>query len=134
NGSYPTLFVYEKGDALVDGSIAPNKRIGLFLGQTGVNIVAGGISNRAAGAPRWEYLSEAGRTLLMNTVNFAAGATGGGGDATLSIVRSGADVILTYGGGGLQSAPAVTGPWTAENGPSPLKIQPAGSAKFYRLR
>src|SRR5437016_7370300 len=33
DGSFPTLFVYEKGDHLADGSVAPNKRIGLFLGQ-----------------------------------------------------------------------------------------------------
>jgi hypothetical protein len=133
DGSFPTLFVYEKGDALVDGSIAPNKRIGLFLGQAAEFIVAEGISNQPAGAPRWQYLSEAGRTLLINTVNYAAGSAGGA-SPTLAIARSGGNLILTYGGGGLQSASSITGPWTAETGASPLSIQPSGAARFYRVR
>ena len=140
DGTFPTTFVYEKGDALVDGSIAPNTRIGLFLGQAGASIVADspfGNTPAAAGAPRWNYLSEAGRTQVINAVNYAVGAGGsggGGGPAELSIARSGTDLVITYGGGGLESAPAITGPWTSTAGASPLTIQPSGSARFYRVR
>ena len=139
DGTFPTTFVYDEGDALVDGSIAPNKRIGLFLGQAGASIVAEspfGNPPAAAGAPRWNYLSEAGRTQLINAVNYAVGVSGsgGGGPAELSIARSGAELVITYGGGGLESASAINGPWIAESGASPLTIQPSGSAKFYRVR
>lgn len=32
-GAYPTIFIYEPGDMLVDGSMAPGLRMGWFLGQ-----------------------------------------------------------------------------------------------------
>jgi hypothetical protein len=66
DGTYPTLFVYDKGDKLADGSVAPNKRIALFLGQA---------ANPTANfAPDINNLTDAGKTLLLNTLAFAAGA------------------------------------------------------------
>ena len=40
-GAYPTTFVYEPGAQLLDGSIAPAARIGLFLGQAAADNPAG---------------------------------------------------------------------------------------------
>jgi hypothetical protein len=68
NGTFPTIFVYEKGDKLVDGSVAPNKRIGLFLGQN-----AAPDFNTALD---FANLTAAGKQLLLQTVDYAAGVTG----------------------------------------------------------
>jgi len=125
NGTYPTLFVYEKGDKLVDGSVAPNKRIGLFWGQAA--------SLTANWGPELRYLTEAGKTLILNSVDYAVGKKEQP-KPTLSLARDGKDVVLTYAGGTLQSAGAVDGPWTNETGPSPLKVSAAAGAKFYRVR
>ncbi|HOW68773.1 MAG TPA: hypothetical protein P5186_23630 [Candidatus Paceibacterota bacterium] len=49
---------------------------------------------------------------------------------TISIERSGANVVITFTGT-LQSADSVTGPWTDVPGASPATI-PAQGIKFYR--
>jgi hypothetical protein len=66
DGSFPTIFVYEKGDKLVDGSVAPNKHICLYLGQ-----VASLVANWN---PELGFLTEDGKTLLFNTLDYAIGA------------------------------------------------------------
>lgn len=124
DGSFPSLFVYEKGDKLVDGSTAPNKRIGLFLGQV------------AALAANWNpevgFLSDDGKTLLFNTIDYAIGAKQ---LPTLSIARDGTDVTVTYSGGTLQSATGITGStWKDETGLSPLKFKPTAASSYYRVR
>lgn len=55
---------------------------------------------------------------------------------TLSIALQGGKVAVSWDGGGkLQSADAVTGPWTDETGASsPYQVTPTGGAKFYRLK
>jgi hypothetical protein len=126
DGTYPTLFVYEKGDKLADGSVAPNKRIGLFLGQAA--------NPNANWAPESATLSEAGKTLFLNTVAYALGVTGSAASPTLSISRNGNNLVLTFSGGTLQSADVLGGPWTDETGASPLTIQPKSASKFYRAK
>jgi hypothetical protein len=123
DGSFPTLFVYEKGDKLVDGSAVPNKRICLFLGQAA--------SLAANWAPEIGFLSEGGKTLLLNTVAYAIGSKAA---PTVSLARSGADVVITYAGGTLQSTDRIGGTWGDVAGASPLKVAPAGAAKFYRVK
>lgn len=125
DGSYPTLFVYEEGDTLVDGSVAPNKRIGLFLGQAANPTVNY--------APDLDMLNEAGRTLLLNTIAWAIGG-GGASEPTLSVARDGTSVVVTFSGGTLESAENVTGPWNPETGASPLTLQTTGTRKFLRVR
>jgi len=68
DGTFPTIFVYEKGDKLVDGSVAPNKRIGFFFGQN-----AAPDFNTAL---NFDNVASVGRTLLLNTLAFAIGDTG----------------------------------------------------------
>ena len=125
NGSYPTLFVYEKGDKLVDGSVAPNKRIGFFLGQTA--------NPNANTTTDFADLTEAGRTLLLNTVAYAIGSTQTVAP-TVSVSRDGTQVIVTYAGGVLQSGDQANGPWKDETAASPVKLQPTGAKKFYRTK
>lgn len=51
----------------------------------------------------------------------------------LSIARSGNNVTVTWSGGRLQSAPAITGPWTDETGAtSPLQLNNTSGMRFYR--
>ena len=93
DGTYPTLFVYEKGDKLTDGSVAPNKRIGLFLGQNA--------------APDFDTtvdlanLTAAGKTLLLNTIAYAAGSSAAPAPGLNigSITASATDLSLTWTGG-----------------------------------
>ncbi len=62
-----------------------------------------------------------------------AGPTDAG---TLSVQLTGGKAVVSWDTGStLQSADAVTGPWTDETGAtSPFQITPAGSGKFYRLK
>jgi len=79
-------------------------------------------------------VSAAGRTLILNTLAFATGASTKPSTPTLSITRDGNNLSLTFSGGTLQSADSVGGPWKDEAGASPLKIQTTGSAKFFRVK
>lgn len=124
DGSWPTIFVYDKGDKLVDGTTVPNKRIGLYVGQ-----VAALVANWN---PEIGYFTEEGKNLIFNTLNYAIGATQQAGP-TLSMVRDGADVVITFSGGVLESAD-VLGQWSNQAGTSPLRVTPTGAAKFYRVR
>ncbi|MBM3839383.1 MAG: hypothetical protein FJ398_15715 [Verrucomicrobia bacterium] len=123
DGKFPTIFVYEKGDKLVDGSVSPNLRIGMFLGQNA--------NPNANTTLAYEDLSAAGRALFLGSVEYALPRKA---VPTLSLARSGTDLVVTFGGGTLQSADAVTGPWKDETSPSPLKILPSAGAKFYRVK
>jgi hypothetical protein len=57
-----------------------------------------------------------------------------GSTPTLSITRSGNQVVLTFTGGSLQSASAVTGPWKDETGVSPVHVPTSGVTVFYRVK
>ncbi|MCC6234873.1 MAG: hypothetical protein IT580_19680, partial [Verrucomicrobiales bacterium] len=111
DGKYPTLFVYDKGDKLVDGSVAPNKRIVFFYGQAANPTVNYG--------PDWDILNETGKTLFARTIEYAIG---GGAKPTLSVGRSSGNAVITYSGGQLQSADSVSGPWQNEAGASPVTV------------
>jgi len=51
----------------------------------------------------------------------------------LTITRSGNNVTITWPNGNLQSAPAITGPWTTETGAvSPLQLNNTTGTRFYR--
>ena len=52
---------------------------------------------------------------------------------TVDPVRSG-NIVITYGGGQLQSATSLNGTWQNETAPSPVTVQPSGAGKFYRVR
>jgi hypothetical protein len=53
-----------------------------------------------------------------------------------SVAISGTNLVLTWtGGGALEAADAVTGPWTAvANATSPATVPMSGAMKFYRLK
>jgi len=130
-GSVPTLFVYDKGDRLPDGSVAPNKRIGLFLGQAA--------NPNANYGPAVANLTEAGRQLLLNTVAYVAPATPAA-PITLGALRlEGGSVVLTWQGGTgpftVQDAGDVTGPWSNVATTSDRTTsQPAQAARrFFRV-
>ncbi len=123
NGKYPTLFIYEKGDKLVDGSVAPNKRIVFFYGQAALPTTNYG--------PDLGMLNDTGKSLFLKTIEYAMG---GGAKPTLSVARNGGNVVITYGGGQLQSSNSANGPWQNEAAPSPVTVQPSGSGKFYRVQ
>lgn len=127
NGEVPCLFVYEKGDKLVDGTVCPNKRIALFNGQVA--------ALTANWNPELRWFTEAGKNLFLNTVKYALGAAVPPPTPTLSIARDGNTVVITYAGGTLQSTDTVTGTWTNETAASPVRITPSGvGSKFYRVR
>jgi hypothetical protein len=63
--------------------------------------------------------------------------TGGGGTATLTIATAtGGQLTVSWTGSGtLESADAVTGPWTsAASQSNPQTVSTSGSAKFFRIR
>ena len=71
-------------------------------------------------------------------LNLGPAATTGGGDnaADVSISLADGSVTLSWeGNGALQSAPAVTGPWTAVDGAaSGVSVEASASEAFYRVR
>ncbi len=123
DGKYPTLFVYEKGDRLVDGSVAPNKRIVFFFGQAANPTVNYG--------PDIDIMNDTGKSLFFKTIEYAMG---GGAKPTLSVSRTGGNVVITYGGGQLQSSDSVNGTWQNETAASPVTVTPSAARKFYRVR
>jgi len=52
---------------------------------------------------------------------------------TVSVARTATGLTITFTGT-LQSASAVTGPWTDEAATSPAAIQTSGTLKFYRAK
>lgn len=123
DGTFPTLFVYDKGDKLIDGSTVPNKRIGLHLGQAASMVANWG--------PDIRDMTENGKNLLFNAINYAIGSKG---TPKISIARKGADIVITYEGGALQSSSTVNGTYTPVAGVSPLTISNPSDTKFYRVR
>ena len=130
-GKVPTLFVYEKGDRLPDGSVAPNRRIGLFLGQAANPSANYGFA--------LDNVTAEGRQLLLNTVAYVAPTTPPA-PITLGGVRlEGGAVVLTWQGGTapftVQDAPDVSGPWSNVGTTSDrASTQPAQSARrFFRV-
>ena len=83
-----------------------------------------------AGAPHLEF--SYGSLLLGG----AATGGGGGGPANVSLTRSGTGIVLEWeGGGSLQTAPAVTGPWSEVSGASSgVQIEASGREAYYRVR
>jgi hypothetical protein len=131
DGSFPTLFVYEKGDKLADGSVAPNKRIGLFLGQIA--------SPNANTDPVFANLTADGKKLILNTVAYAIGAsTPPPPTLQLSATRVANKIRVTWtdSAAKLESASTVNGTYTAvANATSPYD-QDISSAQqqFFRLK
>ncbi|MFO1501584.1 MAG: PA14 domain-containing protein [Verrucomicrobiota bacterium] len=57
------------------------------------------------------------------------------GNVFTSAARNGNNLVLTFSGGTLEQADAITGPWTAVNpGTSPATVAIGGGQKFFRLR
>ncbi len=125
DGKFPTDWVYEKGDKLVDGSVCPNKRIALFLGQT------------AAAVANWDtdvsILTADGKKMLFNTIDYAIGKTVTV-PPTISIAKSGANVVITYAGGTLQSSATINGIYGNEAGASPVTITAPTGNKYYKVK
>lgn len=91
DGTYPTIFVYEKGDKLSDGSIAPNKRIGVFLAQNAAPDFNTPLS--------FTNITADGRALLVSTIAYAAGVTTSDG-LIKSVTATGGDLApdVVYSG------------------------------------
>lgn len=54
---------------------------------------------------------------------------------TITITLEAGSVVLAWSGGTLESAPEVTGPWSAvEAAASPQKLAPSAARRFYRVR
>ncbi len=125
DGKFPTDWVYEKGDKLVDGSVCPNKRIALFLGQT------------AAAVANWDtdvgILTADGKRMLFNTIDYAIGKTTVV-PPTISIAKSGANVVITYAGGTLQSSATINGIYGNEAGASPVTVTAPTGNKYYKVK
>ena len=125
DGKFPTDWVYEKGDKLVDGSVCPNKRIAFHLAQ-----VASAV---AAWDPDVSILTADGKKMLFNTIDYAIGKTVVV-PPTISVAKSGANVVITYAGGTLQSSATINGIYGNEAGASPVTITAPTGNKYYKVK
>jgi hypothetical protein len=113
------LYSYDKGSVMLNGFVAPEKRILLFLQDdtfTGLN--ADGIK------------------LFEAAVNYAlaAGATPVFRPAKLTVSRNGASLQISWTESGtLQFADKVTGPWNDLAVASPKVVPIDSTMKFYRV-
>ncbi len=144
DGTLPTHWIYEKGKKLPDGTTAPNKRIAVFLGQvgTGRDLVEGDPGYDPAVPKRtpeanfptdFGILNANGRKLLLNSLNYASGKTTTV-PPTISIAKNGANVVITYAGGTLQSSATIDGTFAPEAGASPVTISSPTGNKYYRVK
>jgi hypothetical protein len=115
------IYAYEKGATMLNAFVAPEKRIHIFLDND-----------------TFAVLNPDGLKLVNAAVDWTIPApvipTVGKFD---SIERVGKDVVIKWSGGGvLQSADNIKGPWTDVPGAptSPLTVQPTDAVKFYQLR
>ena len=87
---YATLFVYEKGAELAEGTITAGMRIGMFIGQNVAREEFGGDGTNN----RWDRLTPDGMNLVKAAFDYATGKIGGGitGDFDGSGVLDAADI------------------------------------------
>lgn len=77
-----------------------------------------------------------GQKMFLNAVAYAIGLGGAGGPEFRGISLSGGSLTIEWSGGGtLESATSITGPWAAVAGAtSPYKAPAAGAGGFFRVR
>lgn len=109
-----------------------------FATDTLDKVILGALANHTAGASLLFfddlYLSKSG---YLSTVPRPFGFTTPlpGQPPRLVIARNGTQITVSWDGGTLESAPAVTGPWTPVSGATSPYITPATeAARFYRAR
>ena len=61
-------------------------------------------------------------------------SSGSGGGSFTSVTKSGNNIVLAWTGGSLETADAVTGPWTASAATSPATFPITGAKKFFRVK
>ena len=84
-------------------------------------------------APEIGFLTEDGKTLLLNTIDYAIGKTTT--PPKIAIDRSNTGLTITYSGGTLQSADSLNGTYSNETGVSPLTVSSfTGPARFYKVK
>jgi len=117
-----SIYGYEAGALLIDGTTpAPARRVNIFV--TGDAYTA---------------LTAEGRQLVNAAINWALeGQPPGGGPefTSFGITSEGVLTIEWSGGGVLENAPSVLGPWTPVNGASsPFSAPTDRAAQIFRLR
>ncbi len=116
-------------DASATGPVGPRTappalRIGSI--QTGGNYLLGAISDVAF----YESVLTAEQVGTLYSA-----VTGLYYDVTLSVSRSGNNLVLDWPGNGkLLEAPQLAGPWTTNLSPKPVILNPNLSQRFYRVR
>jgi hypothetical protein len=110
----------------VDGTAAPN--------QVALSVTGQVITNWPPGAALWLVWSMAdatgkGQGLAIDNLAFSASAR-----PVLAVQAAGANLVLSWPYGELQSASNVAGPFSTLTGvASPFTIVPAGACQFYRI-
>jgi hypothetical protein len=83
--------------------------------------------------PELGFLTEDGKTLLLNTIDYAIGKPTT--PPKIAIDRSNTGLTITYSGGTLQSADSLNGTYSNETGASPLTVSSfTGPARFYKVK
>lgn len=123
NPDQVVIYAYDTGTTMIDGFVAPARRVFTFLSDDA-----------------FMNLTPTGQTLVAAAFSWAAGLDGipgGGGDGAMftGTRLEGGTIILEWNGGGnLQSAPTVTGPWSNVAGAAtPFSIAPSDPQQFYRI-
>jgi hypothetical protein len=83
----------------------------------------------------YSAVSDQQRTAVQNYLIQKYFTAAPGLESKLSISLSQGEIVVAWTGGGvLQSATAVTGPWSDVGGTSPLRITPSENRQFYRVK
>lgn len=119
NTNQVAIFAYEKGATLYDAfTKAPERRVATFLNGDSTTALTG-----------------AGLKLVDAAINWALNITVTE-PASVSIAKSGNQVSISWTGGGtLQHADTVTGPWSdVPNQNNPQTVATTGTVQFFRVR
>jgi hypothetical protein len=116
------IYAFEKGAALIDGTLAPARRVHAFMTDNSY-------------AP----LNDNGKALVDAAINWALGKSSQGGQPQLSISRNANQLTITWTNGGtLQFTDALGGAWTStgdSDGSFTVDLSAAGASahRFYRV-
>lgn len=134
------------GDPAAGGMVIGEWAAGSVQSNGGADVLAGprvvfltgsreasGLTSHAAG---FYDLEPDGEQMFLNAVAYAVGLGGGGGPEISGITLSGTDLTFEWSGGGaLETATSITGPWTEVAGASSPHTTPAtGAGAFFRVR
>ncbi len=135
--TYDGTLVGNNGSLYVDGKLVANNAIGTVPAGDNLDVWIGGAPDYGTTFGTARLFAGSIADAAVFTHALSAAQVGGlyAGQANLGITLSGSKVVVTWPSGVLQTAPAVTGPWTSNpSAVSPFTNSAAIGTQFFRVQ